>query len=486
MLKNNRLIFCSIIIFITVLSLQMNTASAQPECRSMLGAHLTPFHKKIPLSWAIEETFAQGWMTDRNITNNLLYLGLDFTHKSHNVYFEGGAKMWRNSLGKYGNNSKPIKFSPLDRGKLGLRESYYMFSHKSTNLILGLHTTTLDDYFLVDERAIGIDFTQKFGAFGINANLSTVMEDFTKMGNYCTVKYIYNTIKSKNDPYIGETFGETNFASLVLTWTPSQKGTWKNDTEDFNEFEEFDENKVDEFEEFDENKEDEFDEFNEDEFEVFDENKEAEFEEFDEFDEFEETNEDELEKPKKKNVSINKYGLVLYEEFGDSVAFNKHYFGFLIGFNLPWKATLEVEALDQLIENEHTIGYFLRLKKNFMWKPGITSLNITYTGKYPNNDNSTFYPGYSNLFMGEIMRLDVWDMPMISASLKQDFNSKYIPHFRIKFTEQLKYPNTGAIDLELGMKFLKHCKLTAIFSRIHSKALTEINYMARFELRIAF
>ena len=96
-------VFLAIILFFFT-----NLASAQPECRSMLGAHLTPIKKVPQLSWAIEETFAHGRMTDRNISNNLLFFGLDYSKKSHNIYFEGGAKMWRNSLGKYGQNSQQI------------------------------------------------------------------------------------------------------------------------------------------------------------------------------------------------------------------------------------------------------------------------------------------------------------------------------------------------------------------------------------------
>ena len=50
-----------IALFVAVLLSQL--AYSQMDCRSTLGAHLTPFHKDVPILWAIEGTMAPGIMT---------------------------------------------------------------------------------------------------------------------------------------------------------------------------------------------------------------------------------------------------------------------------------------------------------------------------------------------------------------------------------------------------------------------------------------
>ena len=82
-----------------------NTATAQMECRSMIGAHLTPLGENIPISWAVEGTFAPGLMTspydtlgNARLNGGMLLGALDFklSGKS-NIYVEGGYKNWTNS-----------------------------------------------------------------------------------------------------------------------------------------------------------------------------------------------------------------------------------------------------------------------------------------------------------------------------------------------------------------------------------------------------
>ena len=83
-------------IIFSVIIITSNSVKAQMECRSMLGAHLTPFKKNIPILWAIEGTMAPGIMTSpftdsENTTLNggMVLAALDFTIlKKHNIYIE--------------------------------------------------------------------------------------------------------------------------------------------------------------------------------------------------------------------------------------------------------------------------------------------------------------------------------------------------------------------------------------------------------------
>ena len=74
------------------------------------------------------------------------------------------------------------------------------------------------------------------------------------------------------------------------------------------------------------------------------------------------------------------------------------------------------------------------------------------------------------------MRMDAYDLPIISASIRHNFPWKLKSYLRLKTSKQLKYYHTQEIDLEASMRFLDHCKLTTIFAYITSDAFDEAKY----------
>ncbi len=426
-LKVSKNLILSSLILVSALS-----ANAQMECRSTLGGHLTPFHKDVPLLWAVEGTMAPGYMGDFDadpaiLSGGMVIGALDLTiYKKHNFYAEGGFKKW--------NNSALSQDIPSKSRPVGMRQAFYSFNTEKTQIKLGLHETKLGNFFLIDERVMGVSLDHEMGAFTLNARGGGVLQNFARMGQFCANKHLYNIIGNNYTESIGKEFGETNFAGFALNWNPAYK-------------------------------------------------EEAEGDEFSEFSEFEEFSETE----DKKNQIISNVAIIFYDEFGTIIPDNKLYVGSLVDFSLPLKFTFQAGGVYQNMLNNNAVVYTASLKRAVNWKKrGMTQLATSYIGKYNIDDNAIFQPLFSNLFVGEIMRLDAPDFPLWQVKVKHHFPGKVKFHVGLKAMGQIENNKTSEIDLELGMKLFKHAKITTIFSRVESKALQEDIYMGRIELRLAF
>jgi hypothetical protein len=406
------------------------------HCRSTLGGHLTPFHKKFPLLWAVEGTMAPGIMTSSSpntdpamLNGGMLIGALDFTVKKHTFYVEGGYKNWKNSAltESFKRNSRHV----------GMRQVFYGFRNEKTDFKLGLHETKLGNYFLIDERILGASLNQKMGAFTLNARGGTVLKNFARMGHFCSNRHLYNLITSNYTEKIGKKGGETNLAGFALNWNPNYKKTKASDSDD----------------------------------------------EFGEFDEFSDSGEfsDDKKKP------ISNIGIIVYDEFGKIIPDNKLYLGALVDFNLPAKFEFQTGAVYQNMNLNNTLVYMGTLKRSVTWKSGAyTKMGAGYIGKYNIDDNALFQPLFSNMFLGEVMRLDATDFPLWKASLSHHFPGKYKIHVALKGVGQIEGNETSEIDFEAGIKLFKHIKMTGILSRVETLALPDDIYMARLEVRVAF
>jgi len=129
----------------------------------------------------------------------------------------------------------------------------------------------------------------------------------------------------------------------------------------------------------------------------------------------------------------------------------------------------------------------LNLKRSINWqKIGMTQLEAAFIGKHEIDDNAVFQPLFSNLFIGEVMRLDAPDFPLWNAKIKHNFVGKLKFDVSLKAMGQIKANKTSEIDLEFSTKLLNHLKISTILSRIQSDALPNEIYMTRLELRVAF
>ncbi len=363
------------------------------------------------------------------LNGGMLIGALDYTVKNHSFYLEGGYKNWKNST-----LAQPILETSRN---VGVRQAFYGFQNENIQVKLGLHETKLGNYFLIDERILGVSVDKKMGAFNFSARGGTVLDNFARMGRFCSNRHLYGLLTNDFTGNVGENGGETNLAGFVLDWNPNYKKTTESDSNDeFGEFDEFSENS-----------------------------------------EFGSTS---------TNL-ISNIGLIVYNEFGSIIPDHKLYVGSLIDFNLPAGFMLQAGAVYQNMNLNNSLVYIATLKRSITWNSGAYSnVGIGYIGKYDIDENAIFQPLFSNMFLGEIMRLDATDFPLWKANLSHNFPGKLKFHVSLKAVGQIEANETSEIDLEAGLKLFGHAKVTTIFSRIEGIAFPEDIYMARLELRVAF
>jgi len=457
----------TIVFSLFILMIISKTGMAQMDCRSMLGAHLTPLKKGGVLSWAIEGTMAPGLMTspfsqkDNTMLNGGMLLGaLDFqVKKKHHFYIEGGYKNWK--------NSEFVNDTMNSNHHLGVRQLFYSYSSENTKIKLGLHETRLGDFFLIDERIVGVSVDQTLGAFTLNFRVGSVNKNFARMGKFCANRHLYGILNPDYTEKIGEKLGETNLAGFVINWDPHYTKPVNNESED--EFQ-----STDEFETTDD----------------FHENHD--FNEFGTSDEFSDNNADSTKEKKNANplIIVKNIGLIFDDEFGSEkyIPDNKFYTGVLVDFGLPFGFFMQTGGIYQNMKNNDALVYIAKIGKSKTWENASnTKISGAYIGKYNIDNNAIFQPLFSNLFIGEVMRMDAPDFPIWQFAIKHRFPGKLKFHIAVKAVGQIEMAETNEQDLELGVKVFKnHLKLTGILSHINSKAIPNDFMMARLEMRLAF
>lgn len=439
-------------IIISALLLIYNSELYSIECRSMLAEYLKPINEELPLSWAFEATLAGGVMTDRSIMNTMALAGIDvsFDKNAHQFYIEGGLKWWYNSNPGAGKDSGGQSqgynsFLKNIKNRLMFREAYYKYNSENIEITAGLQSARLGDFFMFDERMVGLKGKAILGDFNLQTSVGTVTADFARMANFCSTRHIYNILHSRKYDFWGTRFWETNFFSVVASLIPSNNIPTK---------------ELDKSTEKDSIMEDEFDYYSESEFQALNDNA---------------------------NKSINfleQIGLLFYEEFGSGFNEYKYYTGGFAQVNFPWSFSLKAEVVNQYIPTERTWAYMIQLEKSQVWGSGDqTALKAGIIGKIDVDDNVHFYPAFTNFFLGEIIRLDAVHIPIAYASIKHYFASKLRLSLKLQAIYQLEDDKSNEIDFEANMKFFKHFKLSAIFSRVQSNLLSNIYYMFRLELR---
>jgi hypothetical protein len=419
---------------------------SQSECRSIIGAHINPISKDSTLGLGLETVVGLGYIDSNPIANFMAIGAFDFTskNKNHRFYIEGVGKYWSKFHGTPGkgktaeaaDTTETSESSSEDKKYVGMREAFYMFNHLSTTLKAGIQTTTTGDYYLVDERVLGFKAIQQIHSFQIQAMVATTNRDLARMQNVCGVKPLYNVLKNKlNINQVGVNTFETNFFNTTLKWEPGKVSAPAASS------------------------------------------SADEFETTDEFSEI---------KPNNK-FTFNELGIIYYQEFGTGFNTNRHYIGAFSSINLLAGIELKLEAMRQFVSNNNVYSYMAELDENFVWKSNAnTNINIGYMGKLNIDTGAVFMPAFTNLFLGEVARLDAFDLPAYYGSIKHTFPIKFNPHLRLRFVGQEIGNNTKEFDVEAGFKFSGHAKFTGIYSLISSNLVQSNINMFRLEIRYAF
>ncbi len=434
-----------IFVFLLVTGPRMAIAT---DCRSELGVHLKPLYANARFSWAVETSLNGGALdnaaVDRTFTSQMLFAGLDFTSGSRRFYLESGLKYWSRSddQERSGLNTTSTlsglsvwnEFPKPAKRHWGLREAFYEVNRNNTNLKLGLQSMRLGGSMLLDERVLGLGAMRQAGAFDFYFKLGTVATDFARKGDFCSTRHVYNLMRGGRFNLVSSRLWETNFFGAMASWDPSGKQSAQQSGS--------------------------VESAGDDEFSMNDLDQEKFL----------------------KNI-----GLLFFEEFGSGFHDYKYYLGALAAFALPGSVGLETEIIGQYIRGERALAYRLTAKRDWAWNSGaLTNLSVNLIGKYSIDDNSRFYSAFSNLYIGEVMRLDVQDLPFWSVALRHEFSVRFKPNIKILYLQQTELNHLREWDIQLGARIYKGLRLFGIYSNMQSDLLPGITEMKRMEMRWAF
>lgn len=313
----------------------------------------------------------------------------------------------------------------------GLREAWYKFDGKVNELTIGLQPVTGDESYLVNERMIGLKYVLHTHQIKFNVTGGTVMQDFARNGRFCTLGYLYND---------------------VVAGRPRSLIGYKFGETDF---------AMVSLAYIPEKKSD-----------------------------------DEFGDAGSKVFSFDKVGAVGYGEFGKLIPQLVIQSGLYAQMTL---AGIEIkpEVLLQTVKKNIAFIYCLSLDKKFQWtKPQVTRLYAQYIG-YVGLSDSLSRPinSFSNLFMGDALRLDVADAPLVIVGVKHSFNSIKLS-IKVQGAMQTKASVVGGdygfmqdyytsplfpmkeLDFAVAKNFGKHLWLSGTFGLLHYPSLEHTgNYL---------
>ncbi|TLX75369.1 hypothetical protein E9993_10765 [Labilibacter sediminis] len=427
-------------ILLWVALIMSSPAMAQNACKSNLGSHFKS-NGDTRFSWAAELMVGQGVMTERTFSNTMVNAGFNFSTEDfkHQFYLEGTLKYWWNTKpgavgGKSGSGEHYSSFSSPAKKHLGFRELFYQYKRENTFFKLGIQTYVSPDYFLVDERLIGASYQHKFGAFTFNAMLATSHRNIARMQNVCGTRHVYQLLRGGRVDFIGDRLLESNLYLMSMNYKPGNKAPVNMSSKDDDEF--------------------------------------SEFESFDEF----------SDGISKKESVLKEIGLAYYQEFGDIFHQSKYYGAMYSTLNLPLDISLKLEGVYQYISTENVGLIYSGLSRYFKLDKSNLKLEGGYF--YKTRSDVPFYPTFSNMFIGEVIRMDSREMPLTYADVIFGLQNKLKTYLRLGGAYQVNGNNSNEIDLEIGSRVWKKMRAFTTFSRIESDVLYDTYYMGKLEIRI--
>lgn len=405
-------------------------AHAQWECRSHLASNLSPISENLPINLAGEIIGSGGYLTDSYIANGMVFMGAELSFNRLQLYAEGGLKYWYKQ-----DNELNSSFST---SRLGFRELSANYLTDQFKLRLGLQQMQAGDYFLLNERVVGLNLQHESTTWNYQFAAGTVTKDFSRNGIFCSTAYIYDIVPSRAAA-TGNKWGDTNFASFSFRKERSAKKATPAPAVDADGFE-----VTDEFESID------------------------------------------TTQPK-PHFGLKSYGAIAYAEFGSYYTDAQLYSGVDAELTLASLGSLKAEALFQSVSGNQTLLYYLLWDKEWEWKNGNqTTLQLQYLGAGASEVGASSLPRFSNLFWGEVFRMDAVDLPLVNASLKHQFTDHQLS-LKLQYSKQLKDDEMQELDFSVGKFYLKkHLRLTALTGIMNSEQLDNWAKLARLEMRIFF
>ena len=464
-----------------VACLLMVVGAARPVqariCHSEIGAHLDPLVDDSGLSWSLEAASAQGIIdgaeTERIYWTGNFFYGVDYRRRPsspHILYVEGGIKYWyktdEGTRPATGGSQSWSRFQKPEKLHYGPREGHYRYNGEDTQLALGLQTIKLSDGLLVDERVLGARIKHAFGDLELDVVAGTVSTLFARMSDFCSTRHTYRLVRGGRFNLVADDLGQTNLAGGTLMWHPGRSGKTAvlnrrlggggacgDEVASDDDFESV----GDEFESVG--------------------------------DEFESVGDEFGDAAPSGGSSrfVRNVGLIVLEEFGEGYHEQKHYAGALATLALPGDIELGLETVYQHIPGDRAQAYVIAVSRDFIWgAAGLTHVGAGYMGKVDLDEGATFYPTFSNLFLGELVRLDTPEVPLLHGTISHRFMWPLKPVLRLMSVQQLEGSHTGEQDVELSLRFYQGLRIYITYARVYSDYLVGQTHMGRTDLRWTF
>jgi hypothetical protein len=240
----------------------------------------------------------------------------------------------------------------------GLREAFYKYRGNSQTLTIGLQSTQGEDHYLLNERLLGINYRQTLGNWSLNALTGTVQERYARNGTFCTLGYLYNIVPGRERSVIGHKIGQTNPALLTLSYHPKAKSN----------------------------------------------------------DEF--SGNEEFGSTPEKLFKLNTIGGLLYHEYGSLIETPALFSGIYAETEIAG-LTFKPELILQSASSNHALLYSLTLQKQISWSnKQQTKFYVRYLGLLKIDSTATTLNSFSNVFAGEVLRMDAIELPLLQVGLK--------------------------------------------------------------------
>lgn len=206
-------------------------------------------------------------------------------------------------------------------------------------------------------------------------------------------------------------------------------------------------------------------------------------------------------KTSKESKLKAKFGLSIYDEFyinRSDTSFNKNVllvgaFGNMNVLGVDLNANCQYQTL----QNENAYILSLSAKKMINWDFGHrTELYARAIGVLEMDKAAIIRNSFSNLFLGDVVRLDARDAPLYQASIRHSL-PKYSLHFKAQYTSEFEKTGLNEFDFSISKRF-NNVYLSGIFGYLNYNENTltsndvsyrwdnvrKQSYLARLECRI--
>ncbi len=453
-------------VILLLLLFLLNSLATASECRSKMGSCYKPLISGFPLEWAAELNSSAGRLEgssdgEYSFINNHLFLGLETSLGRNRLLLEPALKFWWKSFNPGVTGRASIK------KRLGLRELFYTRELAPGNLTLGLQSMRFANSLLLDERIVGAGLQKPLPWFELNLKSGTGSTRFGRMGRFCANRHLYHLYAGQWPSEQAYVPFETGFVAAAISWQPGYSPPevvgFETGSEDAGTTEDFGGEFGDEF----------GDEFSD-----------ANFSDLDEFGEFEA----EATEASLIERTVNNAGFIFMSEFGSGFAAERYYFGPLLTLKLPAALELQTELLYQLAPEEQLLAYRVQLYRDFFWPNcGMTTFDFNYFGTAPLDERARFRAAFSNLFAGELLRLNTGDMPLVQLGVRYRCHELPLkPMLHLSGLLQLDHEHARELDLHFKLSLYKRMQLHLFYCWVDTRPLETVATLARAELRWTF